>query len=132
MDAATALARLELFTQSDVEPTLSEAELDVLLTLAQVPDADGYEPQDDDWTPTYSATFLNLSIAEGWEVKAAKLGAGETFSADGASFNPETRRQFCLDKAAVYRKKVGASAIVSGRASRIESWDLVGSLAVNG
>lgn len=120
MNATTALARLEMFVQSAIEPTLSGGELDVLLSLAAIVDEDGYEPQDDDWTPTYSPNLLNLAIAQGWNVKAGKLGAGETGSSDGATFNPEVRRQFCLDQEMKYRNKVSGSFLTAGRTGRYD------------
>lgn len=121
MNATLALARLKLAVQDTVEPTLSAGELDTLLTFAATVDADGNEPQDDAYTPTYSAMTLNLAIAEGWAVKAAKLGAGENFSSDGATFDPQTRRAFCLDQAATFRKKVSGSAVMLGRTGRFDT-----------
>jgi hypothetical protein len=101
--------------QSDVEPTLSSDELDILLIHAAIVDEDGYEPEDDDWTATYSPVLLNKSIAAAWELKAGKLGAGESFTSDGATFNPQERRQFALDMADRYRRKVAASVETPGR-----------------
>lgn len=44
MDAALARARLERMVAHDQAPTLSSAEIDDLLLMAQRPDADGYVP----------------------------------------------------------------------------------------
>lgn len=46
MDAATARARLEMMVQYNVAPTLSSAEIDVLMLMARRTDADGYAPYD--------------------------------------------------------------------------------------
>lgn len=84
------------------------------------------------WTPTYSALGLNRAALKGWEMKYAKLTAGETFSADGASFNPETRRADIETQIARFRRMTAGSFRLTGRTSRIENWDSVGSLSVNG
>lgn len=121
MNAAAALVRLQRLVQSDVEPTLSSAELDDLLSLAAVVDEDGNQPDADDWTPTYAAMWLNSAAAEGWRTKAAKLGAGETFSSDGASFDPETRRKFCQEQARLYDNKVAGTVRVPGRTATVDT-----------
>lgn len=115
MNATDALNRLKRMVQSSIEPTLSDAELDDLLSLAQVVDADGRKPSNDAWEPTYGAIEINGSAAEGWRWKAAKLGAGETFSSDGATFNPETRRQFCMDMAKQYQSRIHGTQRMTGR-----------------
>lgn len=119
MDADAALARLYRMTAAEVEPVLGSAELEDLLSLAAITDTSGIYPDDDDWTPTYNAIWLNAAAAEGWRTKAAKLGGGENFSSDGASFDPQVRRQFCLDMADTYAKKVAGSPSVAGRTATI-------------
>jgi hypothetical protein len=84
------------------------------------------------WTPTYSAIGLNYAALKGWEMKYAKLTAGETFSADGASFNPEARRADIEIQIARFRRLTAGSFRLTGRTSRVEHWDSVGSLSVNG
>jgi hypothetical protein len=59
--------------------------------------------------------LLNKSIAAAWEMKAGKLSAGESFTSDGATFNPQERRQFALDMADRYRRKVAGSVETPGR-----------------
>jgi hypothetical protein len=118
MNAAAALIRLQNATQSSVEPALSSDELTDLLALAAIVDAVGKTPADAGWTPTYSPNALNGAAAEGWRWKAGKLGDGETFSGDGASFNPEVRRTFCMDQAEVYRKRIVGTMPLTGRTSQ--------------
>lgn len=118
MNATDALARLKRMVQDDVEPTLSDDDLNDLLSLAAVVDADDRRPDNDAWEPTYSVIFLNASAAEGWMVKAGKLSAGETFSSDGASFNPEVRIRSCLDLAERYRKRVVGTNNTPGRTAQ--------------
>lgn len=84
------------------------------------------------WTPTYSPSGLNLAAMRGWEMKFAKLTNNETFSSDGASFNPEARRADIEKQINMFRRKIAGSFKLSGRTSRIEDWNDVNSLAVNG
>jgi hypothetical protein len=84
------------------------------------------------WTPTYSTSGLYRAALLGWETKYRKLTAGETFSADGASFNPEARRKDIRAEIDALRRKCAGSFALTGRTSRIENWENVGSLSVNG
>ena len=86
------------------------------------------------WTPTYSLAGLQRAAFEGWQRKFAKLTAGETFSADGASFNPEARRRDIEKMIDYYRKRAGGAGSfrLTGRTSRVEGWeDLTSELVVN-
>jgi len=113
-----ALTRLQNMTQSGVEPVLSSDELIDLLSMAAILDNTGRTSSDASWTPTYAAGSLNAAAAEGWRWKAGKLGDGETFTGDGATFSPEIRRQFCMDQADVYRKRIVGSVPLIGRTSQ--------------
>lgn len=84
------------------------------------------------WTPTYSQSGLNYAAMRGWEMKFAKLTAGETFGADGASFNPETRRADIEKQINMFRRRVSGSFRLTGRTSRLEHWNDLNSLSVNG
>lgn len=118
MNATAALARLRRMVQATVIPQLNDDELADLLSMAAVADSTGLAPEHDDWTATYSAIALNASAAEGWRWKAGKLSEGETFSADGASFQPEVRRQFCMDMAERYQRRVRGTITVTGRVAQ--------------
>lgn len=131
MNAADALLRLRRMTQSNVIPQLNEDELADLLTMAAVQDSSGLAPDDDDWTATYSTVYLNASAAEGWRWKAGKLSEGETFSADGASFNPEVRRQFCLDMAERYGKRIAGTMRTPGRVAQSPAASLYDEVLLN-
>lgn len=84
------------------------------------------------WTPTYGASGLNVAAMRGWEMKFAKLTNNETFSSDGASFNPESRRADIEKQINVFRRRCAGSFRLTGRTSRLEQWDDTHSLAVNG
>ncbi len=77
MPGLTAKQRLERMTASASEPALSSDEVDDLLAQFQKTDADGVNPGEDDYEPTYN---LRAAAAEGWRWKAAK--ATELVSAD--------------------------------------------------
>jgi hypothetical protein len=129
MNADAALARLSRMLQNDIEPVLSDETLIELFSYAAIPDADRNAVDHEAWAPTYSTIWLNAAAAEGWRAKAARLGAGETFSADGFSAHPEERRDFCLAMAKEYDKRVGGTMGLPGRtaqgADRIDTGILV-------
>lgn len=54
---------------SDMEPTVSEDEVDELLADAAMCDHDGLPPGDGEWTPTYD---FNAAATSGWLIKAAR------------------------------------------------------------
>ncbi len=84
------------------------------------------------WTPTYGVAGLNVSAMRGWEMKFAKLTDGETFGADGASFNPEARRADIEKQINMFRRRCAGSFRLTGRTARLEHWDETNSLSVNG
>jgi len=65
----TAKDTLKKMTAWDVEPTLSEDELDELLEKASMMDGDGNLPSSLGWSPTYD---LNSAAAAGWMIKAGR------------------------------------------------------------
>lgn len=69
---------------------------------------------DADWVPTYDATRIRKAAAAGWRLKADKLSEGETFSGDGFSDHPETRRQYCLDRAKTFEKGSAGTMMLGG------------------
>lgn len=111
MDHTQALARLTSMTQADTHPQLTSDELDELLALAAIADADGREPGHGSWTPTYSPVLLRDSAAEGWRLKAGKVAdAPEQVTADDAT----VRRgrglyEHCMAMAAAYGQRSAAS-----------------------
>lgn len=77
-----ARSRLANMVAADLEPTLSDAQLDDLLTLSSIPDINGVAATDTGWVETYD---LNYAAAEGWRWKAAKAAASYAFTLDGDS-----------------------------------------------
>ncbi|HEV7701266.1 MAG TPA: hypothetical protein VGO43_13625 [Pyrinomonadaceae bacterium] len=59
------------------KPTLSDTEIDGLLTKFSKEDVDGLAPTAEDWTPTYD---LRRAAAEGWRWKMA--AASDLISSD--------------------------------------------------
>ena len=66
------LEQLKQLTAWDVEPTLSEPELEDILAAAALEDAAGLAPLNEEWSPTYD---LNAAVARGWLIKAARSAA---------------------------------------------------------
>lgn len=85
------------------------------------------------WVPTYSNGGIDRAAFEGWTRKYQKLTAGETFSADGASFDPARRRADIMEMIRLYKSKAGSAGSfkLTGRTARIEHWDDSTSLVVN-
>lgn len=101
MTEAEARARLERMIAPDMDPVLTSADVDDLLTLAKRPDVDGLLPSDVEWTPTWS---LDAAAAAAWEVKAGRAASGYRFSEDGQSFSREQIHTQCLNMAKLYRR----------------------------
>ena len=68
----TSLDKLKLLTAWDVEPALTEGELDDTLAAFAIEDANGLAPINEEWTPTYD---LNAAAAQAWLIKSARAAA---------------------------------------------------------
>ncbi|MEQ1643096.1 MAG: hypothetical protein ABL959_06595 [Pyrinomonadaceae bacterium] len=66
------LEQLKQLTAWDVEPTLTEPELEDILATAALEDAAGLAPLNEEWSPTYD---LNAAVAKAWLIKAARSAA---------------------------------------------------------
>lgn len=91
MTRAEALTALQALAQSAVPPTLTDAELNAILTQSRRPDNAGRPPSDpafveENWD-------LNYAAALAYELKSVKQAVGGTvskFASEGASFEMET------------------------------------------
>jgi len=66
------LDTLKNITAWNVEPTLTEPELEDIIATAALPDPDGKTPETEGWTPTYD---MNKAAADAWLIKAARAAA---------------------------------------------------------
>lgn len=110
MNTADAYERLRILTRADDDPTLDNAELEMLLELAATTDADDLAPDDDDWTPTYDRVGVYRAVAEGWTLKAGKAAGRFDFTTDGQTFRRSQIVDHCEAMAARYRRKTNQSA----------------------
>ena len=94
---------LKKLTAWDVEPTLTDAELDELLIPCCLMDKAGNAPVDPDWTPTYD---LNLSASNGWLIKAARAAAMVEVDPPGSGIMTSKVFENCRAMARIYRAKV--------------------------
>ena len=95
----TPLEKLKLITAWETEPALTEDEVEDLLESAGIADADGFGPNDEEWTPTYD---LNKAAADAWLIKAARAAA--TFEVDPPESGIVTSKVFdnCRRMASIY------------------------------
>lgn len=102
LDPAAARNRIRTMVAADKAPTLTDGEVDDLVAVAAVPDADGLPTGDGSWTPTYD---LRRAAAEGWRWKASKVAHMTSFSADGASINKGDLLDHCERMVKMYGGK---------------------------
>ena len=97
--------KLKKFTAWDVEPLLTDTEIDELLEQSSVIDAEGNAPTSEDWLPTYD---LSSAAASGWLIKAGR--AASTTETEPDSVNV-TSRVFanCLRMSRIYSAKRATS-----------------------
>ncbi len=115
MTEEEAQARLARMTDAASEPVLSWEDIDDLLAMSRMVDANGLAPTDAAWTPTYD---LNRGAAEGWRRKAGKLAMRFDFNADGATFNRSQAVVHCERMAEQYRRRIITSIPVTGTLAR--------------
>ncbi|MBK8305438.1 MAG: hypothetical protein WBC19_13410 [Pyrinomonadaceae bacterium] len=99
--------KLKQLTAWDIEPTLTEDDLDELLAVAALKDADGLTPEEAEWTPTYD---LNTAAAQAWLIKAARAAA----MVDTPEAGMVTSKVFdnCRAMARIYASKRTASVSI--------------------
>jgi hypothetical protein len=97
----TPLEKLKKLTAWNTDPTLTEAELNELLTGASLEDKEGRAPLHAEWTPTYD---LNAAAASAWLIKAGRVSS--TTEIEPESFYV-TSKVFdnCCKMAGFYRAK---------------------------
>lgn len=89
--------QLRTLAAAATSPTLSDAELDVALTAARLPDNEGRAPSD----PAYveESFDLNYAAAECYELKAAKLSSTaflKKFTSENATFEKDRPNYLAL------------------------------------
>lgn len=94
---------LKKMTAWDVEPTLTEAELDELLVPCCIKDKEGLPPSDPSWSPTYD---LYTAAANGWLIKAARAAALVEIDPPGSGIMTSKVFDNCRAMARVYKAKV--------------------------
>ncbi len=102
--------KLKQITAWDIEPSLTESELEELLAAAALVDASGFDPAHEEWTPTYD---LNAAASAAWLIKAARAAA--TVEVDPPESGLFTSKVFenCRAMARIYaaKRKFTATAI---------------------
>lgn len=115
MTEEEAQARLARMTDATSEPELSWEDIDDLLAISRLADANGLAPTDAAWTPTYD---LNRGAAEGWRRKAGRLAMRFDFTSDGATFNRAQVVAHCERMGEQYRRRIISSIPVPGTLAR--------------
>jgi hypothetical protein len=99
VDMAAARTRLGVLTDSAGRVPLSDAELDVCLAGAAIVDRNGATVDDPAWIGAWDWDY---AAGKGWDLKAGKVAADFTFSADDASYSKDTVMAKCLQMAQTY------------------------------
>ncbi len=66
------IEKLKCMIACELDPAVSDGEVDSLLADAAMPDGEGRLPADPEWEPCYD---LNAAAAAGWMIKAARAAA---------------------------------------------------------
>ena len=94
--------KLKRMTAWDVDPTLSDDDLDGLLAACAMQDTAGLAPTDDDWTPTYD---LNAAAAAGWLAKAGRASILTEVDPPGSGIVTSKVFDNCRAMARIYAAK---------------------------
>ena len=104
MADSVAKTRLKAMTAWASEPTLSEQEIDALLTQYSIADADGVLPAEEDWVATYN---LRGAAKEGWTWKMGRCADLVSADLDGDRMSSNQLFDHCQ---AMVRKYSGTAA----------------------
>jgi hypothetical protein len=96
MDLATATALVKAYAATDNEPTLSDGEVQIILSQSRRPDAVGTGVGAIGYVDNYDA---NYAIRQAWEMKAGKAAAKYTFLAGGNQFIRSDMIRHCTEMA---------------------------------
>lgn len=108
MERTTARARLTQMVAAAAAPTLTEAQVDELLNMFELPDATGAVNGMAGWVGAYN---LNGAAAEGYRWKAAAVAGGAPFSADGASYDRGKATDRLLSMAKTFQDRADAGSL---------------------
>lgn len=98
--------KLKKMTAWNVDPQLTDAEIDELLIDAAIADDAGLPPSDPSWTPTYD---LNLGAANGWMIKAARASPQVEVDPPGSGLYSSKVFDNCRAMARIYRSRMRMS-----------------------
>jgi hypothetical protein len=106
--SAEDLNDLRLMINEPTATTYSDATLARYVEKHPLTDSDGYEPDDDDWTPTYD---LNRTASDVWYQKAMTHVGEYKFSADGSTFERHEVYNQCMRAAARFGSMAAPSSL---------------------
>lgn len=111
MTYAEARARVMTLVDSETDPVLASADIDVLLDMAKEVDINGVRPGETGWENTYN---VHYAVAQGWLLKAGRLANRYLFMTGGKMFSRQQYYDHCMK---LYRTYLGKSGLRSVRLS---------------
>ena len=111
MTSLQAETRLEMMTQTQVEPKLTAPEIALLLEMFRRADSAGNLPGTTDWQPTYN---LKAAASMGWQWKAAKASELVSADLDGERLSSNQVFDHCVQMAQMYSRR-GAISLSIGK-----------------
>ncbi|MFM9904817.1 MAG: hypothetical protein ACKVQJ_09630 [Pyrinomonadaceae bacterium] len=103
------LDKLKQMTAWEIEPALTEADLDELLAASALQDANGLAPLNEEWTPTYD---LNAAAGRGWLIKAGRASSLVEVDPPGSGIVTAKVFENCRAMARLYAGKRKASVSI--------------------
>ncbi|MCC6328992.1 MAG: hypothetical protein IT174_10780 [Acidobacteria bacterium] len=100
--------QLKRMTAAAAEPVLANDEIESLLAMFAVVDADGLKPTDPEWRPTYR---LKAAAAEGWRWKAAKAAELISSDLDGDRMSAHQVFYHCQDMVKIYSRGTATTSM---------------------
>lgn len=88
--------------------TYTDATLAAYIEAVPLIDADGYEPDDDEWAPVYD---LSAAAERIWQEKAALLAGGYDFAADGGSFKRSQAYEMAMKQVRYWASRKAPSSL---------------------
>jgi hypothetical protein len=119
------VAQLRRMVSEPTDTTYTDELLWSMIEAQSVKDADGYSPDDDDWTATYNIYKVAADI---WAEKASGYVTQHDFDADGGKFNRSQKyqnairmSQFYLSKSKVVSVKFLQEPVLTGLT--VDGWE---------
>ncbi len=111
MTEAEARAEIEAMTEAAMAPTLSPADIDLLVRKAKRADSNHRVPSDPAWVPTWNVAY---AIALGWRMRRQRITGRINYTVSGMTVNRAQFYDRCRELEKEWRTRGAEEVVLQG------------------